>query len=131
MTLKHSIQTIAVALTLAALLPVHAAEKAPAPAKTVQKTYAAPEEAARALADAIRADDMKALLAVVGPDARGWLSSGDDVADREGSGAGDEVAGELAPGDLFLAGGFVGEVALPDRRCHRLRFRGARCATFG
>ena len=84
MTLKHSIQTIAVALTLAALLPAHAAEKAPAPPKTVQKTYAAPEEAARALADAIRADDMKALLAVVGPDARGWLSSGDDVADREG-----------------------------------------------
>lgn len=84
MTLKHSIQTIAVALTLAALLPAHAAEKAPAPAKTAQKTYAAPEEAAKALADAIRADDMKALLAVVGPDARGWLSSGDDVADREG-----------------------------------------------
>jgi hypothetical protein len=43
----------------------------------VQKTFATPEDAARALADAVRADDVSALLAAVGPAARSWLFSGD------------------------------------------------------
>lgn len=84
MTLKHCIRMLALALTLAVFQPAIAAQKASAPPKAAQEIYAAPEEAARALADAIRADDMKALLRVVGPGARGWLSSGDDVADHEG-----------------------------------------------
>ncbi|MFZ3320904.1 MAG: DUF2950 domain-containing protein [Usitatibacter sp.] len=56
-----------------------AAEAKPA---AVQSTFATPEEAAKALADAVRAKDRKALLAVVGPSSKSWLFSGDKVADQ-------------------------------------------------
>jgi hypothetical protein len=61
-----------------------AAAKAAAPAAkaaTAQRTYATPDEAAKALADAVRAKDVNALLAVVGPDSKSWLFTGDKVAD--------------------------------------------------
>ncbi|HLX23044.1 MAG TPA: DUF2950 domain-containing protein [Usitatibacter sp.] len=47
----------------------------------VQTTFATPEEAAKALADAVRAQDGKAVLAVVGPASKSWLLSGDKVSD--------------------------------------------------
>ena len=46
------------------------------------RTFGSPDEAASALADAVRAKDPKALLAVVGPGSKSWLFSGDEVADR-------------------------------------------------
>jgi hypothetical protein len=49
----------------------------------VQKSFASPEAAAKALADAARAQDAQALLAVVGPASKSWLFSGDAVADRD------------------------------------------------
>jgi hypothetical protein len=72
---------IAVPLTLTAFCSdVFAARKAQ---KSVQESFASPEEAARALAAAASANDVKRLLAIFGPDSQPLISSGDDVADRE------------------------------------------------
>ena len=80
---KFNLKTLAVALLIAtAPLPM-AAYAAPANQSVVQKTFAAPEDAGKALADAVSAKDVGALLAVVGPKSRSWLFSGDEVADRE------------------------------------------------
>ena len=46
-----------------------------------QQSYQTPDEAAAALVSAIRADDQKAELAVLGPDGDDIVSSGDKVAD--------------------------------------------------
>jgi hypothetical protein len=64
------------------------AEEKPFPAiKSVpkappQRTFASPEEAAKALADAVKAADVKALVEIVGPQSKSWLFTGDNVADR-------------------------------------------------
>lgn len=83
MKFKFNMKTLAVALMLATApmaMPAYSASPEPA---MVQQTFAVPEAAAKALADAIRAKDAKALLAVVGPESRNWLFSGDEVADRD------------------------------------------------
>jgi hypothetical protein len=49
-----------------------------------QMSFSSPEEAARALAAAAKAHDVKALMAVLGPDGKQLISSGDDVADKNG-----------------------------------------------
>lgn len=84
MKLMHSIKTLAVALLLAITTPAPsvAAQPAPTAHKAVQKSFATPEDAATALAEAVRAEDRNALLAVVGPTSGSWLFSGDAVADR-------------------------------------------------
>jgi hypothetical protein len=67
------------------IAPGYGADKAPEgkqkPAS--QKTYAAPEDAVKDLMAAVKAGDQKALLAILGPEAKPLLSSGDKVADRE------------------------------------------------
>jgi len=50
-------------------------------AAPAQKTFTAPEDAAAALVQAVKAQDRAATLAVLG-DARDWISSGDTAADR-------------------------------------------------
>ena len=68
-----------------AVAPKAAAAKAEAPktdAKAKNK-FASPEEAAKALVDGVRAADSKAVAAIMGPGAEGWLFTGDDVSDRE------------------------------------------------
>ncbi len=62
----------------AAAKPAAAAPKK-APAK--QRTFATPEEAAKALVDAVKAADVDALVGVVGPASRSWIFTGDKVAD--------------------------------------------------
>ena len=55
-------------------------------AQARQKTFASPEEAVKALIDAVKADNMEELSAIFGPAAKEVLSSGDaveDKADRE------------------------------------------------
>ena len=47
-----------------------------------QAVFPTPEAAATALATAVRDGNTRSLLAVVGSEARAWLSSGDPVADR-------------------------------------------------
>jgi hypothetical protein len=57
------------------MLPVSAQE-------VKQKAFESPEEAMKALADAVRAGDMKAMLAILGPEGEDIVSSGDPVADK-------------------------------------------------
>jgi len=83
-TLKPTLKMLAVALLVAIAPPAVAATAAqPATQRVVHSAFATPDDAALALAEAVRSGDPKALLAVVGPDAGSWLFSGDNVADRE------------------------------------------------
>ena len=66
------------AAALATALTVLASTAAPAQ----QPSFATPEEAARALADAVRAEDPQAIAALMGPGSEEWLFTGDDVSDR-------------------------------------------------
>ena len=81
--------TVIAGATLAVAVPTsHGAEKqavtanastkAPAP----QKTFATPQEGVAALVEAVRAGNVNALLELMGPGSKSWLSSGDSVADR-------------------------------------------------
>lgn len=69
--------TIAVLALAAGLAGLPAANGA-----TAQKTFASPQEAATALAASVRSGDRAAILAVLGNDAAGFVTSGDKVADR-------------------------------------------------
>jgi len=83
MKFKFNMKTLAVALMIATAplaLPAYSASPDQA---IVQQTFGTPEEAGKALAEAVRANDVNALLAVVGPKSRPWLFSGDAVADRD------------------------------------------------
>ena len=52
-------------------------------AETVkQRTFASPEEAVKALVEALKSNDVKAVEAIFGPGSRDILSSGDPVADK-------------------------------------------------
>jgi hypothetical protein len=51
-----------------------------------QKSFASPEEAVTALIDAVKADNMKELTAILGPAGKEVLSSGDAVEDKAGRG---------------------------------------------
>ncbi|HEX5628883.1 MAG TPA: DUF2950 domain-containing protein, partial [Usitatibacteraceae bacterium] len=81
--------TLALALPAGALAQAAAESKpakpaAAAPAKsTAQRSFASPEEAAKALYDAVKAADVKALVDIVGPQSRSWLFTGDKVSDAE------------------------------------------------
>ncbi|HTS84306.1 MAG TPA: DUF2950 domain-containing protein [Usitatibacter sp.] len=90
MKIRKQMMLTALAGALAAVSSMNvSAQAAPAakPAEAsrpaaAQSTFASPEDAAKALADAIRAHDGHALLAVVGPSSRSWLFSGDKVSDE-------------------------------------------------
>jgi len=47
-----------------------------------QKSYASPEEAVKALIDAVKANNNQELLAIFGPEGKEIISSGDEVADK-------------------------------------------------
>lgn len=51
-------------------------------AEVRQTRFSSPEEAVQALVNASRADDLKALLAILGPGSKELISSGDSVADN-------------------------------------------------
>jgi hypothetical protein len=53
-------------------------------AELKQKTFKSPDAAAKALVDATRADDVKALEALFGPGSQDIISSGDEVDDTRG-----------------------------------------------
>lgn len=82
MNLKHKIKILAAALLIATTPTINAAPPAPATQQITQKAFATPDDAAKALAEAVRAEDVNALLTVVGPSSRTWLFSGDAVTDR-------------------------------------------------
>jgi hypothetical protein len=52
------------------------------PADATQRAFATPEQAMTALVDAMKAGDQKALLAILGPEGRSLVYSGDPAADR-------------------------------------------------
>ena len=55
----------------------------PSLAATVkQRTFASPEEAVKAMGEALKSNDVKALEAIFGPGSKDLVSSGDPVADR-------------------------------------------------
>lgn len=68
---------------VAAGQPALAADVRPK-ADAKQKAFATPEEAAKELTAAAKAGDAKALLAILGPEAKPILQSGDAVADKAG-----------------------------------------------
>ena len=49
-----------------------------------QKSFKSPEEAVRALSDAVKGNDTKELLTIFGPEGKELISSGDKVADETG-----------------------------------------------
>lgn len=53
-----------------------------APVQNVQKSFASPETAAKALLQAVRKNDIRQTVAILGPGSREIISSGDPVADR-------------------------------------------------
>lgn len=78
--MTHERNTMRCGLGAAVLILLCAsAAHAAAPA---QKTFASPDDAARALVSAVKAKDEKALLEILGPDAKPVISSGDPVADE-------------------------------------------------
>ena len=89
---KHTLSlAIAVAAATLALAPTPAwaqpaapaaAKPAAAKAGAKQRTFPSAQEAAAALAAAVRASNVDDLLAVVGPSSKTWLFSGDNVSDR-------------------------------------------------
>jgi len=71
------------AMASVALMLVLAGARPAIAASSAQHTYASPEEAAQALADAVKSGSTKATLAVLGKDAEPLVSSGDPVADQK------------------------------------------------
>ena len=53
-------------------------------AQSAQQSFPSPDEAVKALVVAVRANDVKALLSILGPESRALISSGDEAADRTG-----------------------------------------------
>jgi hypothetical protein len=76
---RHWMTGIGLAAAAALLLGAAGAGAADA-----QKTFASPDEAVKALMAAVKADDRKAMLAVLGAGAKNVIFSGDAVADRNG-----------------------------------------------
>lgn len=72
---------IALAALTAVLILIGGAEPGAQAAASKQKTFKSPEAAVKALMDAVRADDIKALTALFGPGSEDLVSSGDDAAD--------------------------------------------------
>ena len=55
--------------------------KAGAPEAQAQKTFATPEDAVKALVEAVRAANVAGMLEVIGPKSKSWVFTGDKVSD--------------------------------------------------
>jgi len=84
-SLIRIVGALASAIALATPLARAADPAPPASARPgfVQSTYASPEDAAKALADAIRSDERKQIWRVLGPGASKFIRSGDPVQDED------------------------------------------------
>ena len=74
--------TALLACAVTAVLFISASAPDSRAAEGVQTRFPTPDEAAVALVAATRADDLKAMLAILGPGSRDVISSGDSVADN-------------------------------------------------
>ncbi|MCJ7545280.1 MAG: DUF2950 domain-containing protein [Deltaproteobacteria bacterium] len=79
---KRSIYCLGVAI-VAALIMAAGHYQTTLAAEANQKTFKSPEEAVKTLIDAVKANDTKELLAILGPAGKNVISSGDEVADKE------------------------------------------------
>jgi hypothetical protein len=79
---KALLLTLALALVFAVASALSPPDSAAATAKAKQKTFASPEEAVKAMVDAMKAGDKAQLSAIFGPGAESVISSGDDVVDK-------------------------------------------------
>jgi len=70
------------ALVCAAAIALSAPDSSAATAKAKQKTFASPEEAVKALVDALKTGDKAELSAIFGPGSESVISSGDNVLDK-------------------------------------------------
>ena len=70
------------ALFLAVVMIFSVASPPSFAASTGQRSFSSPDDAVKALADAVRGHDEKELLLILGPGGRELVSSGDEVADR-------------------------------------------------
>ena len=75
----HRWRLVGVVLAVAS---VAAGFEIPASGAVKQSGFATPEAAASALVDALRGGDRKALMAILGEEGKGLVSSGDEVSDR-------------------------------------------------
>ncbi len=73
---------LAIAIVATLLMGAAASQNALA-ASPHQRTFASPGEAVQALVEAVKAGDMEALSAILGPEGRDLISSGDAVADKQ------------------------------------------------
>ncbi len=83
---RHARLTLSrrLALAVVATLLIGAAGSQEALAASAKaRTFASPEEAVKALVAAAKAEDTKALAAILGPESRPLISSGDRVADKQ------------------------------------------------
>jgi hypothetical protein len=83
--IKIKIARCCVALaTAAVVISIASCSKQEKPAETQAgpKTFASPDDAGKALADAMRADNREALLAIFGPESKSYIYSGDATEDK-------------------------------------------------
>jgi hypothetical protein len=78
------VQRVGSLAALAVLCVIAAVTQSCATKPVDPQAFASPEEAVQTLTDAIRADKKDQLLAIVGSEGKSILSSGDEVADRQG-----------------------------------------------
>lgn len=76
-SLWHAVLMVIVAIMMVCANLTHAKV-----ADIKQKSYASPEEAVKALIDAVKANNNQELLAIFGPEGKDIISSGDEVADK-------------------------------------------------
>jgi len=81
--IARRLRALAATFAIAFLAVTGAAPRALA-AVPAPKHFASPEDAVAALVAAVKSDNPKALLAVLGPDGKRVAESGDSIADREG-----------------------------------------------
>ena len=82
--LNHSRQFFLFVLLSLALSTACSKQQKPAETQTqAQKTFASPDDAAEALADAAKSGNREALLAIFGPESKDLIYSGDTAADKD------------------------------------------------
>ena len=82
---KNRVLFFGIAVLLIGISVVAFSTPLSAAAKGTQKTFASPEDAVKALVDALKINDTKELRAIFGPGSESLVSSGDRVRDKAGS----------------------------------------------
>jgi Protein of unknown function (DUF2950) len=87
MSLDHRRIAFMARLLLALIVPLAACNKSDKPDKPSISVYASPDDAANALVAAAKSADQNALVAILGPDSRDLIFSGDTVEDKNAADA--------------------------------------------